>query len=133
MNLSDLEKGYLAGFIDGEGSLIINKRNHVGHKGKRYTGYSAYIDIGNTNLEVLEWIKQRVNLKAKIYKNQGKGNRKLAYRIRIGWRLSCELIKTLQPLLVVKREIANVFLEYENNPDKENVWQRAKLLNKRGL
>lgn len=132
-NLSDFELGYLAGFIDGEGSLIINKREHIGYNGVRYMGYSAYLDLGNTNKECLEWIKQLLNVTSNIYENQGKGNRKLSYRLRIGYKIAKPLIEKLQDKLIIKRNISKIFLDYEKAENKELLWETAKQLNKRGI
>ena len=133
MKLTEYELGYLAGFIDGEGSLIINKRDHVGHKEKRYVGYSAYIDIGNTNKECLEWIKKTLSMSSAIYENKMQGNRKLAYRICISYKQAKPLIELLKDRLIVKKEIAKVFLEYGSTDNKEELWSKAKQLNKRGI
>ena len=131
--LTDFELGYLAGFIDGEGALIINKRKHIDYKGRKYVGYSAYLDIGNTNRECLEWIKSKLNITSNIYENQCKGNRKKAYRLRIGYKQAKPLIEQLKSKLIVKRNIAEVFLNYETTDDKENLWNIARQLNKRGI
>ena len=132
-HLTEFELGYLAGFIDGEGALLINKREHIGHKGKRYVGYSAYIDIGNTNKECLEWIKSKLNITSSIYENQCSGNRKKAYRLRISYKQAKPLVEKLVERLIVKKNIANVFLDYEKADNKELLWESAKLLNKRGI
>lgn len=131
--LTEFELGYLAGFIDGEGSLIINKREHIGYEGKRYVGYSAYIDIGNVNKECLEWIKSKLEITSNIYENQCKGNRKKAYRIRIGYKQAKPLIEKLQSKLIVKKNIAEIFLKYDYTEDKDTLWKVAKQLNKRGI
>jgi hypothetical protein len=134
MNLTDFELGYLAGFIDGEGSLIINKREHVGYNEKRYISYSAYLDIGNTNKECLEFIKKILNISSSIYENQCSGNRKLAYRLRISYKQAKPLIEALKSRLIVKRKIAEVFLNYQDKSfDKEKLFLEAKELNKRGI
>ena len=133
INLSEFELGYLAGFIDGEGSLIINKREKIGYKGKKYIGYSAYIDLGNTNKECLEYVKNILGVTSGIYTNQMKGNRKIAYRLRIGYKQAKPLIEQLKDKLIIKKEIAKIFLDYDLVEDKEILWQIAKQLNKRGI
>ena len=100
-NLNDCEIGYLAGFIDGEGSFIINKRVHQGYKGKNYMGYSAYIDLGSTNKYVLEWIKNLISVSSNIYENKQKGNRKTAYRLRISYKQAKKLTEKITPHLII--------------------------------
>lgn len=140
--MTDKEKGYLAGFIDGEGALIISRREHINYgksKESRYIGYSIYIDIGNTNREVLEWIKSKVNFNCKIYENQQSGNRKLAYRIRISFYAARPLIEDIKDLLIIKKKQAEIFLKWPYNKKKsdtdlrEELFQQMKILNKRGI
>lgn len=140
MNITEIERGYLAGFIDGEGSLLINKREHINtYKNTRYLSYSIYIDIGNTNKEVLEWIRSLLGITSKIYENKCKGNRKLAYRLRISYRQAKPLIEILFDNLIIKKKQAEVFLKWPPNKmrgfgeEKEKLFQEMKILNKRGI
>lgn len=137
--LNKHEIGYLAGFVDGEGSLIINKREHRRkHDNGEYQwiGYTAYIDIGNTNKEVLNWINKKTCNTSKIYLSKGKGNRKDAFRIRIGLKLSVVLLKLMAKWLIIKKEQSEVFLEFakhpRNNKIREHLFQKMKKLNHRG-
>lgn len=131
--LTEYEIGYIAGFIDGEGCLAISKREHTSYQGKRYIGYSAHVELVNTNRECLEWIREKIQANPKIYEHKLKGNRKLAYRLRIGYKEAKPLIEKLADRLIVKRNIAKVFLEYGSTEDKESVWLKARELNKRGI
>ena len=133
MNLTNKEIGYLAGFVDGEGSFIVNKREHIGYKGIRYVGYSYYLDIGNTNKQVLEWIKEKVGVSSAIYENPQKGNRKTAYRLRICYKQAKPLTKVIMDCLIIKRRNAEVFLLCDENPDKEALFNEMKMLNFRGI
>ena len=132
------ELSYLAGFIDGEGSFIICKRLHTNEFGT-WKGYSLFIDIGNTNLEVLQWIKNKTGNTSEIYINPQKGNRKQMYRMRINAKLSKKLAEELLPYLIVKREQADVFLKFPfdkkrlNSVLKEQLFQEMKKLNFRGI
>lgn len=138
MKLSPEERGYLAGFIDGEGALLINKRLHTSGD-VSYIGYSVYLDLGNTNEEVLNYINTLVGNTAQIYKNPQKGNRKTAYRIRIAGRRSQELISLIKDLLIVKKKQAEIFLQFPLQHSKlkqtlkERLFQEMKALNHRGI
>jgi hypothetical protein len=140
MKLTETEKAYLAGFIDGEGSFIINKREHQQKSdGSVYIGYSAYVDIGNTNKKVLNWIKNKTGATSKIYMNQMGGNRKIAYRLRISCKQAHDLIREIRRFLIIKKECAQVFSKYPLSKRKrdtsmrEILFQKMKRLNHRGL
>ncbi len=51
--MTELEKSYIAGIIDGEGSIMLQKF----HKNQFP---SPYVSIASTTIELLEWIKEKV-------------------------------------------------------------------------
>jgi hypothetical protein len=106
------ELAYMAGFIDGEGAFLINRRIHRSKdKQLEWLGYSAYIDIGNNNKEVMDWMKQVVNNSSAVYYyHPSKG--KMSYRMRIPGKLAMRLTTELLPYLIVKKEAAKVFLKF---------------------
>ena len=135
-NISKYDLAYLAGFIDGEGCLAINKRKHKNKFGE-WTGYSAYLDLANVNLEVMEFIKNKFCISSKIYENQGKGNRKMAYRLRMNKEEAQKIISMIQEFLIVKKNQAKIFLDFcedsKNVEKREILWEQMKKLNHRGL
>lgn len=134
--ISKIKLAYLAGFIDGEGCLAINKRKHKNKFGE-WIGYSAYLDLANVNKEVMEFIKNEFQISSKIYENKQKGNRKTAYRLRLNKTESKKIILLIQNLLIVKKNQAKIFLDFCNNSKNETkrefLWQEMKKLNHRGL
>lgn len=91
MNISNLNKAYIAGFIDGEGCISITKRKDKEYK----NGYSFYsnIRITNTNLEILEWIKNILDCG--------------------GHLKACIIAKELLPFLIVKKKQAEILLDFQ--------------------
>lgn len=132
--LSDFELGYLCGFIDGEGALLINKREHICHcNGRRYMSYSCYLDLCNTNRDSLVWIKNLLDVTSEIYENNQPGNRKPVYRLRICYRQAKPLVELLKDRFIVKKKIAAIFLRYGTEKDKSALFEEAKIVNHRGL
>ncbi len=135
-NISKIDLAYLAGFVDGEGCLAINKRKHKNKFGE-WIGYSAYLDLTNVNKEVMDFIKAKFKISSKVYENQQKGNRKMAYRLRLNKKESGAIISLIQEFLIVKRNQAIVFLDFcKNSRDeirRELLWSEMKKLNHRGL
>ena len=92
-DLSEVECAYIAGLFDGEGSLINNK------------GYFR-IQIVNTNLEVLEWIKPARGI--------GK-NKSVFLWLTNRAEMVDKLLRCISPYLIIKREITKDFLEHRDN------------------
>lgn len=115
LNLTETEKAYFAGFLDGEGNVNVSiKRQH----GKPQRVISQ-VEISNTNKEVLEWITERLN----------QGDRRIsrlrhcmdhrfspprdAYYLKISGRLAIEpFLQTLLPYLHVKKKPTKYLLRF---------------------
>jgi len=140
MNELSLEETcYMAGFIDGEGYMGIIKRFHTNQKGK-WVGFTMNLEIGNTNLEVLEYTKSICD-SGSIYKKKRSGNRKQAWAYMICGKDAQNLVKQIYPYLIVKKEIADVFLRFpfsgQGNRNKQidlknELHTQAKIINFRG-
>lgn len=107
MNIvSEAEKAYLAGFIDGEGCLTV-------------TNSGAVLIIVSTNLEVLKKIKKCLgigNIKSRKIKSK-KAKRylkksKISYHYRISGQNLENLLGLIQPFLIIKKEQAKLLLNY---------------------
>ena len=135
------ELAYLAGFVDGEGSLQIQRRIHRNEFGV-WTGYSIYVDIGQTRRDILEYIQQKAG-GGSIHHKPTTGNRKEAWLLKISGHQAQAFVSQLRPYLRVKAEIADVFLAFKMNGRKPHtdeqkrmkdvLFTRAKELNHRGL
>lgn len=113
--LSDAEKGYIAGILDGEGSIGL----YVYIDGNK----KANLQITNTYKPVLEWILDKMNcgsIHAISKKHTGFPSRKQCYN----WTLSSqphirEVLKALSPFLQIKKEKATTLIDFINkHPDK---------------
>jgi len=107
-NLTDFEKGYIAGIIDGEGSLIIEK-------GKNRKNFDFCIRITNTSVTVIEWLRRRIggnilSRKPTAYKNTlGK---KTIYVLTIDRQADLvKLLTFITPYLIIKRRQAEIMLK----------------------
>ena len=90
---------YLAGFIDGEGCISEIHRWHRPLSSKRFE-----IRISNTDLGVLEWIKQEYG--GYLYKmSDAIGNHKVCYQWYISDKRAKELYKLLKPYLKIKNQL----------------------------
>lgn len=114
--LSETERAYIAGFIDGEGTIGISL---VYRNGLPIHG-TPVVSISNTNKRVLEWIASKVN-RAKwikksvhVYKQPEYNPRhRDFYALNLCSRLRLEpFLKAILPYLQIKRKLAQTVLEF---------------------
>ncbi|MCJ7424754.1 hypothetical protein MUP01_10880 [Candidatus Bathyarchaeota archaeon] len=143
--MSETEKAYWAGFIDAEGAIGITKQKNEKHVlGFAYTPYAS---VTNTNLKILELLKQRFG--GRIHKHNSKTfkNGKDLYIWYINAKSMKEFIYTIEPYLKMKKEQAQIICNYIHKRSQyyksyvpkifweiaEQAYQRLKVLNKRGI
>ena len=114
LTLSDIEKSYIAGFLDGEGSISLTAT-------KRKSGrcnYTVRICIGNTNFDVMTWISERVDKPLEpvdLPRIDRRGIRlnMAFYRLVIQDFGAIEvLLQMLLPYLIVKKHQAELALKW---------------------
>ena len=123
MSKTNKEKwAYIAGFIDGEGTIAL-KRYTTKNKSNEQSKLSAYIDIVNTNKEVLNWMQyflESVGIVSNIYSwrftkrlSNPDLNAKRMYCLHIGsFERLIFMIDNILPFLIIKKKAAMVVREY---------------------
>lgn len=140
---TEAELGYLAGLLDGEGSIYIGSR-----KEGKYINYNARFQIVNTNFEVMNWVKNKFGGLTFI-RERSKKNKK--WKDSMEWfttvkELDYLLIK-LMPYLIIKKPHALIMQEFrktftgisggkrlapEIRSKRKNLYEKLKKLNRRG-
>lgn len=105
----DTDIAYLAGIIDGEGSIYIQRR--ITKQG--YFSYFPRFQVVNTNREIMDWIKNTFG--GLIYdKPRIKHNPK--WRMQIEWfttvGLMDQLIPLIIPYLIIKKQHAIIMMQF---------------------
>ena len=103
--MTETEKAYIAGLLDGEGCISIKR--------SRRTNYNLYVEIYNTNKDVMLWLQERyigsINSKRKNV------NHKVCYT----WCVACSkaesFLELIIPYLIIKQEQAVIALEFQDN------------------
>lgn len=105
--LTEADKAYLAGFVDGEGSI-----GYYFHAGKNR--YEATLSITNTDPRIMDWIKVRIDYGnfVNYTKQDASGRRKHVAHV---WRINNkprvkDFLEAITPYLVIKREQAELLL-----------------------
>jgi len=113
--VQDRELGYIAGFIDGEGTIGIiqeRKKGDERHRYRRPFVYHVYVSISNNNPHILRWIETKLGVKAYY-----KGPRCNCRNWQIRWmchKAYC-IVKMLFPYLIVKKSQAElIIMAYDN-------------------
>lgn len=103
--MTDIELGWIAGFVDGEGCIrlgIDSRKNNI----------TINFSVSGTNKESLNYIMKLLkcgNITAKITKEK---NRKAQWNWTISGIKAVESIKIIEPHLIVKKQQAILILEY---------------------
>ena len=136
---------YLAGFIDGEGCLFLDKNSS--RTNNKYMLMTPKISISNTNEEVINFCKESFK-SGGIYKTNSNphihsNNKQIFLYVKQGFGILPILVGIL-PFLRVKRERAILLIEYIKIRLKQNwrepytkrhyeIYDEIKKLNKRGI
>ena len=115
--LTETEKAYLAGFIDGEGCIHICSSNN---KRSPIPAYRLMVAISQADREYLE--RWRLKLGAGNVHKSGPGSipgNKQVYNWQIYGREAEMLLRLVLPYLDIKREQAEVALKFRATVDKQ--------------
>lgn len=137
---------YFAGIMDGEGSISIRRAKSQA-KNHEYQ-YRAYLQIGMTSREVLDWVKENIG------GSYSKGtNDSVIAKAAYNWTMNpidgAKVLEQILPYLVLKKRQALVFIEYaktvslrgsygkkglptEINEERERLYQIMHKLNLKG-
>jgi len=130
--LTEIEKAYITGLIDGEGSIYISLRAHP--NGNRI--YCFYVSVVNTYKEIIEYLKNKLNGSIQYRKARDIKNKDL-WRWAIGGVGTIKIIEALFPYFIIKKEQAKIILQFHkeqfsSSKRKFELWQKMRFLNKKG-
>jgi len=110
---------YIAGFVDGEGSIIMHIR-----RDRKQPYIRPMLIITQANKEILLWILKTLNIGNINLIYQKENRRKIkkdCWNINYGDRKAYEVIKLLRPYIRVKAEQADLLISfYEKYGDSHN-------------
>ena len=144
--LTETQKAYIAGFIDGEGCIRISKKKS---SNKAYPfDFQRWVIVTNTELNVLSQLKQITGIGTiyvyKKFPKAGRGKWKPCHRWQIVSKQAEDLLKAIYPYLVVKKHLAEEVLSAplkgkghtrtkEEYQEQMKFFQHIKELNRRGI
>ena len=139
--LSAAEIGYLAGLIDGEGTITIHNDLPTGRTKPRY---GVKVCISGTDQNFAKWLSQ---LGVKVFTRNTRKNPRWKKTWQTGWHgyRTLPVLKLVRPYLVVKAKQADIALQYLEMRLQEKTYnapysqkyhllhKRIRRLNRRGL
>lgn len=114
------DAAYIAGIVDGEGTISIVRKRHYGKLKNRYKTspwrYRGYFSISFSDLDTMAWICNSLNswgIKCSFFvENRGSGYRPMG-RLQIqGVKRVYEIIQILKPYLRIKLKNALIVEEF---------------------
>jgi len=120
------EKAYIAGIVDGEGSIMLI-RHH------RNETHSPTVSIANNDLHLLKWIKERTG-GTLVSKRKRKKHHDSSYMLTIRQDRAIRFLKEIQPYLIIKQPQARLIVEeYKNVTHRAGKYDPDMLLRKNAL
>jgi hypothetical protein len=105
--------GYLAGILDGEGSVSLKKSN--ANKHRKTPQYEGAVTMGMVYKEIIDLFVQRYGGAVRIERVP---NRQPIYRYaKVGTQGVLAILEELTPYLIEKRERAELLMEYYKSID----------------
>ena len=104
--VSEVERAYIAGFFDGEGSVSFCYRR----TNKGYPQWAFCITITNTRRDVLEWIRLLYSGVIVQVRNAPKSNQKPCFSLRI-YRGAETILSDIYPFVRLKKRQVEIGLE----------------------
>ena len=109
---------YLAGIIDGEGSISIEIQSQSVRHNRKCDYYSLRLLVINTNLPLLNWIQS--NFGGTIRPRKIIVNRRQCYTWNLFSHNAAEVLKSCEPYMIVKKAHVEVFSNFSSTMSKAN-------------
>jgi len=100
------EKAYMAGIIDGEGCVYVNRRKPTG---RRVTpGYSVKVTVTTTDKCLVDWMIEKAGLRSVFHSKNLPGNRRQKWSCTWNSHHADKLLRQLRKFLVIKTKQADI-------------------------
>lgn len=117
---SSVDAAYLAGIIDGEGSIYIgcysvNKKTGAPH-------YQTKIEVSNTSEELVDWLIKTFGGNKTFYsaKQTPKNSRRAVHRWTIWSDHVAHMCEIMLPYLIIKKRQAEIMIEMRNTYNRDH-------------
>lgn len=101
---------YVAGLVDGEGTITIRRHNRG--RGSGLEEYGAWLSIAQKNLEILYWVKELFGRGSVVQHKLSASVKHEMHHWSIGYHSAVAIIEALYPYLRIKRRQAEIVMEF---------------------
>ena len=144
--LTEMQKAYIAGFIDGEGCIRVRRMRSRGKVCE--FNFEAQVIVTNTNLDILEKLKNITGIGTlyvyKKFPKEGEGKWKPCHRWQVVSSQAEDLLNAIYPYLEIKRKQTEAVLNFpyvgkghrrtqEEYDNQMQHFSQIKEMNKRGV
>ena len=145
-SISKTDAAFMAGIMDGEGHFSISCGGYYTPYFDKvrqvtrppYRNYGLRIGCANTHKRLINWVLEHIGGTYVVHRHKS-ADWKICYKWQLyGAKAQEEFILCLLPYLVLKREQANILLQFirldgvENPSKREELYRKVLLLNRRG-
>ena len=114
-NITTENLAYLAGLLDGDGSITLKRVN------KHKASFKLLIFVANTNMPVLKWIQNKFGGKIYVYDRQD-GIRKPLGKWHTFTNNAYTVLKQIYPYLIIKKEHAKLAINFVEKLNRDASW-----------
>lgn len=122
--MTDIEKAYIAGIIDGEGTICIQKQYR---KAKRYGGrhaYTLHVAVEMGCKEVPEYLIQKVGF-GSLQSRIRPGYKREMFTWRVTGRNAIKFLEQIRCYLILKNREADIAMAFQGTMVYQNRWHRV--------
>lgn len=118
--MRNVDRAYLAGFIDGEGSIGLYSTNHPKQQKMGWSpSFFSRIMVGNTNPEIPKFLKEHYGGWLGLERRKFYGRDVLPiYRYNASGKICDHILRDIVPYLKQKKERAKMLIHYYQNRKK---------------
>lgn len=122
--VTETEKAYIAGIIDGEGTVTLVR-------GHRNETHAPEVSVANTNLDLLEWLRQKIGSGVILKKQRKLSHHSLAYTLKVRDNHAIRLLNDIKQWLIIKRRHAELITGRYKKPTPRNGKYTDEMLRKK--
>ena len=108
IELSDVDRAYAAGLVDGEGSVRITERGAQGGTALRRGQYTLMVELTNTSLPMIDWLVARFGGSVSYAKANPIRNAREKWHWRVAANKALYVLDAVWPYLITKRQQAKL-------------------------
>ncbi len=126
--MNKLTAAYIAGFVDGEGCIGVNRVKAKTVKSNGGYTYKVRLRVSNTNKEIIEWLYKSFG--GSFYVSRRENNLNKNHKVAYDWAIADQkakiFLEKIKPYLKIKKEQAEIAIKVAKLKDRQRSGQIVK-------